>query len=73
MVIVDLHNNNEITRKPTKKADAGLMHTKENIIVLRGTSKEMIVRNRLSTDWLIDWLLTYHYPHYRFIRRIFAC
>lgn len=40
VVVVDLHQNNTVTRQPTKKAEAALMHTCKNIIVLRGRSQE---------------------------------
>lgn len=38
VVVVDLYHNNTVTRQPTRKAEAALMHTCRNIIVLRGAA-----------------------------------
>lgn len=43
VVVIDLHHDNAITRRPTKKAEAALMHTKDNIIVLKGKSMLFVV------------------------------
>lgn len=36
VVVIDMHNNNSVTKKPMK-AEATLMNTVDNIIALKGT------------------------------------
>jgi hypothetical protein len=56
VVVIDLYNNNKMSRKPTKKAEAALMHTNHNIIVLKGkvikmfyTKYEKIISYEIKT------------------------